>query len=243
MRVAVTIEARMSATRLPGKVLFPLANQTVLSFLISRLKTLSCIDAIVVATTNNPVDLPIEMWARAMNVDVFRGSEVDVMGRVLGAARSVDADVIVELTGDNPLIDPRLIEIALARFKQGDVDYVSNVTERTFPLGMDTQVFSTATLEDAYSQTSDPLDREHVSLFIYRNPTRYRLASILSPPHQRRPELRVTLDTIEDYQLISRCAQACLNVGANFSLNDVIEFCDANPDLAKVNERVQHKWV
>ena len=104
MKYVITIEARMSASRLPGKVLFPISGQPALAFLISRLRTVECVDEIIVATTDNPVDAPIVAWAEALGVSVFQGSETDVMGRVLSAAQTAEADVVIELTGDNPLL-------------------------------------------------------------------------------------------------------------------------------------------
>ena len=243
MKVVVTIEARMSATRLPGKVLFPIVGLPALGFLISRLRMATMIDEIVVATTENPVDAPIEAWARTLGVSVFRGSEVDVMGRVLGAARSVQAEVIVELTADNPLIDPKIIDRAVNCFLSGDIDYLSNVTHRTYPLGMDTQVFSTRVLEDAYSRTQDPEHLEHVSLFIYRNPSIYRLGIFEASDECQRPDLRLTMDTIEDYQVIVSCAEACTQINPNFGLEELIRFCDRSPEITALNNEVIHKWV
>lgn len=243
MKVVVTIEARMSATRLPGKVLFPIVGLPALGFLISRLKQASMIDEIVVATTENSVDAPIEAWARTLGASVFRGSETDVMGRVLGAARSVKADVIVELTADNPLIDPKVIDHAVECFVSQNIDYLSNVTHRTYPLGMDTQVFSTRVLEDAYSRTQDPVHLEHVSLFIYRNPSIYRLSTFQASDECHRPDLRLTMDTIEDYQVIVSCAEACTQLNPNFGLEELIRFCDRSPEITALNNEVIHKWV
>ena len=243
MKYVITIEARMSATRLPGKVLFPISGQPALAFLISRLKKTECVDEIIVATTDNPVDAPIHAWAEALGVSVFQGSENDVMGRVLDAARTAKADVIIELTGDNPLIDPQIIEEAARLFAEGQYDYVSNVTERSYPLGMDTQVFSTEVLADAYSRTTDPLFREHVSLFIYKNPDLYRLKAFRAPRALQRPDLRLTLDTAEDYQVISKFAEGCSDIRQDFGLAEIIAFADRHPEISELNSKVAHKWV
>jgi spore coat polysaccharide biosynthesis protein SpsF len=242
-RVIATIEARMSATRLPGKVLLPILGEAVLARLIERVRRASLVDDVVIATTVNPADIPVVELAHQLKTSVFRGSEEDVMGRVLGAAQAHNADIIVELTGDNPLIDPATIDRMVATYLEGGTDYVANVLERSYPLGMDTQVFSTATLQDAAGRTDDPLHREHVSLFIYRNPQLYRLTNLVAPKACHWPELRLTLDTRADYEMISRCYESLYPQDAGFDLPQIIAFFRQNPELAEHNAAVAHKWV
>ena len=146
-KVVATIEARMTSTRLPGKVLLEIGGKPALEFMIDRVKQSRLVDDIVVATTVNSSDQPIIDLCNKMGCKYFRGSEEDVLLRVLEAAKSVDADIIMELTGDCPFIDPDIIDKVIELYSSGDYDYASNVVERSFPDGFDTQVFSVQSLE------------------------------------------------------------------------------------------------
>jgi spore coat polysaccharide biosynthesis protein SpsF len=243
MKVGVTIEARMAATRLPGKVLKPLAGAAALARLIERVRRAKSVDEIVVATTDRSGDEAIAALAADQGVGCFRGSEDDVMGRVLGAAEAYGINVIVELTGDNPLIDPNLIDLVVSEFKASGADYAANMLERTFPLGMDIQVFPTSVLADAASRTNDPAHREHVSLYIYRSPERYRLHNVAAAPAYRRPDLRLTLDTEADYLVISEIYDALYPSNPEFGLDAIIGFLDARPDVARMNADIAHRWA
>ena len=159
----------MTSTRLPGKVLLKIGEKPALEYMINRIKQSNLIDEIVVATTTNDSDLPIIDLCAKIGCKHFRGSEEDVLLRVLDAAKSVSADIIVELTGDCPFIDPEIIDNVISLYFSGDYDYASNIVERTFPDGFDTQVFSVRSLEEVSRMTKDPIDRVHVSCYFYNN--------------------------------------------------------------------------
>jgi spore coat polysaccharide biosynthesis protein SpsF len=202
-RLCATIEARMTSTRLPGKVLMEAVGKPMLELMIERLRRVPRLDGIIIATTTNATDDPVVALAERLGVMCFRGSEHDVLARVLEAARSHDVDVIVETTGDCPLIDPALVTDVIDAYFTSGADYISNaLAPRTFPVGMDTQVFSTDILADVASRTDDPEDHEHVSLFIYNNPDIYRVEAVRAPDELHAPNLRLTLDTPEDLKLI-----------------------------------------
>ncbi len=201
-RVVATIEARMGSTRLPGKVLKEAVGKPMLELMVERLKRVPSLSGIVVATTVNPPDDAIVDLAERLGVGWHRGSEMDVTARLLGAAEAHAIDVIVETTGDCPLIDPDVVDRCIRTYLESGVDYVSNVLERTYPIGMDTQIFSTATLADVDRRTREPFDREHGAVYIYRNPEIYSVKNVAAPAEFTDPKLRLTLDTIEDYQLI-----------------------------------------
>ena len=165
------------------------------------------------------------------------------MSRVLDAARDAGAGAIVELTGDCPLIDPAVVTETIDAYRAADVDYAANILKRTYPIGMDTQVFATEILADAFSRTQDPTDREHVSLYIYRHPERYRLLNVEAPPALSRPDLRLTLDTAEDLALIRAVFAALRPSRPDFGLADMIAFLDASPDVAALNRAVVHRHV
>ncbi|MDO9183409.1 MAG: glycosyltransferase family protein, partial [Bacteriovorax sp.] len=202
MKKIVTIEARMTSTRLPGKVLMPLLGKPVLERMVERIKRAKKIDGIVVATTINDADDLIVDLCNRLNVSVFRGSEYDVLGRVLGAAEALAADIIIELTGDCPLIDPSHIDEMIDYYLEGQYDYASNRLELGLPDGFDVQVFSCENLKKISHLTNDPIDRVHVSCFFYNNPQLFKIGKkkISVNDLSYFPELAVTLDEQEDYE-------------------------------------------
>ncbi len=165
------------------------------------------------------------------------------MLRVLEAARAHEIDVIVETTGDCPLIDPGLVEICIQGYLESGVDYVANILERTYPVGMDTQVFSTDVLADVAGRTIEADDREHVSLYIYRHPEIYSLKNMPGPPELTDPGLGLTLDTAEDYELIRRIFEGLYPANPAFGLGDILGFLERNPELLGINEHVRRKHV
>jgi len=241
-KIVATIEARMSSSRLPGKVLLPLVGKPVLWHLIERLKRSQYLDVICVATTTNAADEPVVALARELGVSCFRGSEQDVLGRVLGAARSVGADIIVEITGDCPAMDPAAVDRCIEAFCAHDVDYVSNSLSITYPNGgFDVQVFPTKVLAEVDQLTQNPVDRTHVSYYIYQHPEKYRLLNVEAPSEAFAPELRVTLDEEVDYTVIAKVFEALYPHDPNFSAVDIIRFLKAHPEIAALNRSVRQK--
>lgn len=186
-RIVATIEARMTSSRLPGKMLMSCRGKSMLEHMVERVKRSLVLDDIIIATTINDTDDVIEAEAQRLQVKCYRGSEDDVMSRVLAAAQSHKVDIIVELTGDCPLLDPALIDLAVEDYLSSGVDYLSNLADEDYeagrghPLGFAVQVFSTAVLADAFARTDDPLDLEHVSRPLYQTPERYRTKYLPTP--------------------------------------------------------------
>src|SRR3954470_1753619 len=154
-RVVATIEARMTSSRLPGKVLLPAVGKPLLELMVARLRRSRHVDEIVIATTEDASSDPLEELAERLGIGCFRGSENDVLARVLGAAQAYDAEWIVEVTGDCPLIEPVVVDRVVERFAEGGADYCSNTLEQTFPRGMDVQVFPAAVLGEVAGLTDD----------------------------------------------------------------------------------------
>lgn len=240
-RTVATIEARMTSTRLPGKVLMEAAGKPMLELMIERLRRVPSLDGIVIATTVNAADDPVVALAERLGVGAWRGSEDDVLRRVLDAAVHHKVDVIVETTGDCPLIDPAAVEECIQVYRRAGVDYVSNILTRSYPVGMDTQVFATAVLADVARRTNDARDHEHVSLYIHRHPEIYTLKNVPAPAHLTRPELALTLDTPEDYRLIGAIFADLYPAHPAFSLADVLALLDRRPDIAEMNAHVRRK--
>jgi spore coat polysaccharide biosynthesis protein SpsF len=243
MKVVAIIEARMRSSRLPGKVLHPAAGKPMLALLIERLRRARRVDDIVVATTDNPMDDVLEELARRLGVGWFRGSEEDVLDRVLKAAQSAAADVIVEVTGDCPLADPSVVDRLVSVYLENKYDYVANVLKRTYPDGLDVQVFATALLAEVASLTQDPADREHVSLYIYEHPARYKLHNVESNLPEKYWHLRLTLDTQEDYELIAAIFNELYPTNPAFTLDDVLHLLDRRPQLRALNAEILDKPV
>lgn len=240
-KIVATIEARMTSSRLPGKVMLPLEGKPVLQRIIERLQTSRYIDEIVVATTTNGPDDVLMKLARQCGVQHFRGSEEDVLGRVLGAAKSVRGDIIVEVTGDNPLLlGSGLVDTGLELFFKRGVDYLGN--QRTsFPVGFTIEIFPTAVLAEVDQLTDDPVDREHVSYYIYTHPEKYSLY-IWEPSRKYTwPGLRVTLDEKADYEFLQAIYQRLLPKNHNFSEQDVLELLKKEPELVAINKYVQQR--
>ena len=231
----------MTSSRLPGKVLLPLAEKPALERLIERLARSVYIDQIVVATTTNADDDPIIALAERLNVGYFRGSEFDVLGRVLGAAKEYGADIICEVTGDCPALDHRLIDRGVEEFFSHDVDYCGNVNPLSLPIGFDSQVFPTSILDDVSRLTQDPIDRVHVSYYIYRHPERFRLFNWSVDGELFWPELRITLDEQGDYELLQEIFTRLLPVKEDFSAIDVIRLLREHPELVELNKHIRQK--
>jgi spore coat polysaccharide biosynthesis protein SpsF len=243
MKTVITIEARMCSTRLPGKVLKPILGRPMLAIMIERLQRVWQVDEIVIATTNNPADNPIADLAKHLGVGWFRGSEEDVLDRVLKAAQSVNADLIVEMTGDCPLVDPLIVDQMIATFKTNSVDYCANILSRTYPRGMDTQVFPVKILAQVSDLTQSPADREHVSLYIYEHPERFRLLNVASGLPPQAADLRLTVDTPEDLELVQAIYQELYPINPKFNLSDILMLFQRQPDLKMINQQISQKSI
>lgn len=239
MTTVCIVQARMTSTRLPGKVLLPLAGKPLLERQLERLRRARLLDAIVVATTTNASDDAIADLCAACGLACFRGSEHDVLSRYAGAAEAAGARHVARVTSDCPLLDPAVVDEVLAAYRQHACDYASNTHPQSWPHGMAVEVFSRAALEQAHAQACTPDEREHVTPFIYWRPDRFRLWNV-----RRDPDLsahRWTVDTPEDYELVSRLFEAAFRQRQDFGLADVLEALDRHPEWARINSHVQQK--
>ena len=206
-RTVAIVQARMTSTRLPGKVLADLCGAPLLARMIGRIRRARRLDGVVVATTARPSDDPVAALAAQLEVGLFRGDEADVLGRFAGAAAAARADVIVRLTADCPLHDPALIEDAVEGFTAGGWDYYGNAVERTFPDGLDVEVFSRAALERAATDARHPFLREHVTPWINGAWPEYGFGPFRRGAMRFAADfahLRWTVDTAEDLARVRR---------------------------------------
>lgn len=241
MKTIATIEARMTSSRLPGKVLLEANGVPMLEHLVKRLKAVKSLNGIILATTINPNDDVLEEFSKNIGIDCFRGSEEDVMSRVIGAAEKAKAKVVVEITGDCPILDPQIVEQIVRMFYANNADYVGNSHVRSYPDGMDTQVFYLDTLKKSFDMTENRLDREHVTLRIRNNPNIFSHINIVAPPELYWPELGLTLDEAADYELLKCILEYFGKKNPIFSCLDVIKLLKENPKWISINQDVQRK--
>ncbi len=235
-RIVAVVESRMSSTRLPGKNLKPILGRPMVSRLLERVKQSAAVNVICLATSRDPSDDPLEAVARAEGVACYRGSLEDVLSRTLEAAQSVHGDVIVEITGDCPLIDPSIIDAMLSRYLKGGFDYVANVLDHlSFPIGLDVQLFAVDLLAKINRLTNRPYDRANVTPFIYQNPQRYRLLNLYAPPGLHRPQYRLCVDYPQDFDVVTTIYETLYPQNPHFDASDMIQLLDARPDLARHN--------
>mgnify|MGYP002009162215 CR=1 FL=1 len=233
----------MTSTRLPGKVLKEACGKPMLSILAERLTRATTLDHIVIATTVNATDDPVADLARSLRLPCFRGDEHNVLSRYVGAARQENATTVVRITGDCPLIDPQIVDRVIEAHRVSGADYTSNTQQRTYPIGMDVEVFTQEALEQAGTEAADANEIEHVTPFIYRRPGRFHLHNVTAPAAETDPALRLTLDTAEDLELIIRVLAALYPEHPAFSLGDVLDLIGANPALRALNDHVPQKRI
>jgi spore coat polysaccharide biosynthesis protein SpsF len=242
-KTAAIIQARMGSTRLPGKVMKELKGKAVLWHDIQRIKQSKMIDDIIIATTTEKQDKIIYEKALEWGVKAFRGSEEDVLKRYYDAAAENDVDTLVRITSDCPLIDPQVIDEIIKYYNDNDYTLVTNagsdLEKRTYPRGLDTEVFSFNVLEEAFNKAEEKYQREHVTPFIYENYDDiyyYKNDKDLS-------NYRLTLDTKEDYQLIKAIYDNLYYGKHDFYLSEIIEFLNNDKELLKLNENISQKEV
>jgi spore coat polysaccharide biosynthesis protein SpsF len=218
-RVVAIVQARAGSTRLPRKVLADIGGQTVLSLLLRRLERSRELQEVVVATSDSPADDAVAAAAAEEDVAVVRGPLHDVLERYRLAGELHDADAVVRITGDCPLIDPIVVDAVVERWRRGEEQYVANViTPRTFPDGMDTEVIAWPALVDAAGAATDPLDREHVTSFIRERPERYPQRGVYMRPMSG--DVRITLDTADDLELLRGLVE---RLGPNAGLLEILQ--------------------
>ncbi|MCY9692370.1 glycosyltransferase family protein [Paenibacillus alginolyticus] len=239
MRTVAIIQARMGSTRLPGKVLLQLVDRTVLEHVINRVRGVQEIDDIVIATTDDAQDDPIQLEAEKLGVSVYRGSEQDVLARYYEAACVSKAEAIVRITSDCPVLDIDVTSQVIRSFCSAEADYTSNCLERSFPRGLDTEVFTFSSLQEAYHHAKEAYEREHVTPYLYLNPQRFRLSSFVND--QDLSNYRWTLDTIEDWKLIQMIYEKLYSPSRIFSWSEVLDLYKQHPELADINGHIEQK--
>lgn len=243
-RTVAILQARMGSTRLPGKVLMSLGGHSVLAHVIARAHAIADVDAVVVATSTLAADDAIAAEAVRHRAHVCRGPEDDVLERYRLAAAEAGADVVIRITADCPLLDPVVVGAMLAHFRARQatgraLDYLSNGLQRSFPRGLDAEIFTRSVLERCAREAYAPHMREHVTPYVYQHPDRFAIGAWTQPCDQS--ALRWTLDTPEDWALIS-AIYAALGDGLRvFPTAAVLALLDAQPALSALNAHIEQK--
>jgi spore coat polysaccharide biosynthesis protein SpsF len=232
----------MGSERFPGKVLRKVRDREMLWYLINRLKQCETLDDIVVGTPSTSENDCIASWCGVHGVNCSRGFEEDVLGRICGSLRLVDGDIGVMVFGDNPLIDPELVDSMVMNFQsRKSVVWLGNDLKTTFPPGMDVEVFHRSAIEDADCRANTPEFREHGTLYIRKHPELYEIVNIEAPAKYSRPELCLGIDTEIDFEVVREIIQH-FDGRIDFTLDEIILFLDQNPEIAALNQRVERRW-
>ena len=234
--IGCIIQARMGSSRLPGKVLMKSDNgRPFLYHVVNQLRHCTKVKNLVIATTVNQEDDEIQKFANNNTIDVFRGSEKDVLDRYFQCAKKYSFSTIVRITSDCPLIDPQIVDKVIERFFSGNYDYATNTLIRTFPIGTDVEVFSFGVLETAWKNAQLPSEREHVTPHL-RNKGNFKTINVENDTNIS--NLRLTVDRIEDFELIKEILN---NISINpIHLEDILELFSRKPELIEINKHVNH---
>jgi spore coat polysaccharide biosynthesis protein SpsF len=237
VRIVAIVQARMGSTRLPGKVLADLAGRPMVTHVLERARRIEGVDEVVAAIPDLAEDDSLAGAIEALGLRVIRGSADDVLDRYLVAAEASDADAVVRVTADCPLLSPAVSSGVVAAFVADEVDYASNTLERTYPQGLDTEVMAATTLRAAADEAVAPEEREHVTPFIWRRPERFRLRSVRGTPD--RSALRWTVDEADDLAF-ARAVYAELGP-RSFDVAEVLELLERRPEIGRLNAGVAQK--
>lgn len=244
MKVVAVIQTRMGASRLPGKVLMNIAGRPMFWHVVNRLHYSRIINKVVIATTTNKKDDLIERFCRKEDIDCYRGSEDDVLDRYYQASIFYKADVIVRITSDCPLIDPTVSERVISAYLKNvnKVDGSSNVINRTYPRGLDTEAISFSTLERIWNEGKEDYQREHVTVYAYEHPSLFNLQSVEN--NSNLSSLRWTVDEEDDLKFVREIYKRLYHKEKDvFLMDDVIEVLKREPQLLEINKHIKQKII
>ncbi len=237
-KIAIVVQARMASSRLPGKVMMPLLGKSLLARMVERLQMIRHKAIIIIATTVNSEDDIIEQEATLLNIPCYRGSVNNLLERHYMAAIKYNADVVLKIPSDCPLIDPRIIDEALAFFfeRQDEYDYVSNLHPASWPDGNDVEIMTMPCLEKTWRLAERPLELEHTTPFIWENPLQFRTGNVSwSRGLDYSMSHRFTIDYKEDYDFITRVYEELYTDNPGFSCDDILKLLIAKPEIRELN--------
>jgi spore coat polysaccharide biosynthesis protein SpsF len=236
------VQARMGSSRLPGKVMTPINGIPMIKIIMKSISRSKLINKSLVVTSRSKKDDILVNFLKKNKISYYRGSENDVLSRFYHAAKKEKADLVIRITADCPLIDSEIIDKVITSAIKYDLDYCSNVEIRTFPRGYDVEIFTFKVLSKMYKNTKDREDREHVTLYINRNPKFFKIGNVEAPKDKQHPEWRLCVDTREDLRLIKKIFLHYKNRQI-IKYNDIIKLLLKHPKLPKINEKVRQKII
>ncbi len=223
MKFIAIVQARLNSTRLPGKVLKPLINKPMLFYTLSRLKKCKSLLQIIVATTHHAHDDPIVHFCKNMDVPTFRGSEENVLERFYQTSLQYPADAYVRITADCPLVDFQLLDQMIEHFMNNPkIDYLSNTLKRSYPKGLDLEIFKANVLKQVYQKATSAYDKEHVTPYIYNHPKEFVLENFLDTNDFS--DINLSVDTIEDFLFVQKLIEKLYSINSNFRLNEIKDY-------------------
>jgi len=237
-KIVAIIQARMCSTRLPGKVLYEVDGVPLLSTMLKRIEKSKLLDQVIVATSKNPADDQVVAFCKQESVECFRGSENDVLLRYYECANKYNANTIVRLTGDCPLIDPIVIDKVIHFYFKNKVDYAANTVPpetSVFPDGSDVEVFSYSALEKAHRQARSLKDREHVTFYFWKYNKNFTTAQLTQ--NDNWSKYRFTVDYPEDFEVIEYIIRELIKRKSIGSLDEIIDILNTNPKIRRKNEK------
>ncbi len=238
-KITVIIQARMGSTRLPNKVLKDLCGKPVLWHIVDRLKHSKYISDIIIATTILPEDDAIQKFCDENNLKYYRGSSENVLSRYYEAAKKYEAEIVIRITSDCPVIDPVLLDEMIADYTLSNIDYMSNSLLRTFPRGLDAEIFTFKALEKTYNEASKQYELEHVTPYIYQHPELFTLKNFVNVTDYSFH--RWTLDTDDDYKLLQEIYNYLYDDNKLFLWKDILKLFEAKPELLEINKHIEQK--
>lgn len=242
MGIVIIVQARMNSTRLPGKVMKHVLGKPLLFYLVERLRRVKKVQKLVIATTKSREDWSIVDFCRRHRISCFCGDEKNVLSRYYEAAQAFSASAVVRITADCPLMDPSIIDrVVSVYFQNGQYDYVSNTCNRTYPRGMDVEIFSWETLNETFKRALTKSEKEHVTAYMYQNPQKFRLGDVVLK--EDLSSMRWTVDTSEDFSFVRKVIESLYPCKKYFTMNDILELLKKRPELKKLNIHVKQKLL
>jgi spore coat polysaccharide biosynthesis protein SpsF len=241
--IVAIIQARMGSERLPGKVLMDIAGRPMLWHVINRIKHSRYIDKVIIATTINKDDKQIEDFCKTYNIDFYRGSEDDVLDRYYQTATLWNADIIVRITSDCPLIDSGVVDKVICSYLKNKNNFngSSNVIKRTYPRGLDTEVISFSALERVWNDAKKDYQREHVTIYIYEHAGKFKLYSVENDKDLS--HYRWTVDEKKDLKFVREIYKLLYREENIFSMNDILGLLKIKPHLEEINKDIEQKKI
>jgi spore coat polysaccharide biosynthesis protein SpsF len=238
--IIAIVQARFGSTRLPGKIFKPLADKPMIWHVVDRLSYTKMLDKIVIATTTLFEDNQVEQFCNINNISFYKGSSNDVLSRYYQTAKNYNAEIVIRVTSDCPVIDPVIIDAMLKQFIQEDhIDYLSNTLERTFPRGLDAEIFTFAALEKTFNEAKLDYEHEHVTPYIYNNPELFTIKNYANETDLS--SYRWTVDTSEDFRFIEEIYNSLYKKDKIFLCKDILQLIEKHPELTKINQDIKQK--